>query len=328
MVSIGDVAGSGLEAAVRMTKIRQVIRGTALLLADPATILDAADRAYRSEYQSGFVTALVGLIDPVEFTFTYASAGHPAPLLRYADGRVERLEDGLGIPLGLRGRNRPVTPGVCRLPAGALLTLYTDGLIEATRNFDEGNRRLFEALARDPGSESDAAAALARAILSQGGPRDDVAILTIAVTAGAAKRDVDRLIERWTFDTADADAAQRLRRTICTRLESLRASTAELYAAELVFGELAANAARFAPGAVDVALDLSTPLPVLHVLDGGDAFTARGTLPAEELAERGRGLYIVSKLTEDFQISARPERGNHARAVLSVRGAQRSRAAS
>ena len=86
------------------------------------------------------------------------------------------------------------------------------------------------------------------------------------------------------------DAAQRLRRTICSRLESLRASTAELYAAELVFGELAANAARFAPGAVDVALDSSTPLPVLHVLDGGNAFSARGTLPADELAERGRGL--------------------------------------
>ncbi|MFY9780889.1 MAG: SpoIIE family protein phosphatase [Candidatus Baltobacteraceae bacterium] len=326
MVSIGDVAGSGLEAAVRMTKMRQVIRGTALLLADPATILDAADRAYRSEYDGGFVTALVGVLDPVEFTFTYASAGHPAPLLRHRDGRVERLEEGLGVPLGLRGRNRPVSPGACRLPAGSLLALYTDGLIEATRDFDEGNRRLFQALVRDPSAQGDAAAALAAAILSHGAPRDDVAILTIGVEQAQARRDVDRLIERWSFDTADADAAQRLRRTICSRLESLRASTAELYAAELVFGELAANAARFAPGAVDVALDLSTPLPVLHVLDGGNAFSARGTLPADELAERGRGLYIVAKLTEDFQISPRPGRGNHVRAVLSLRGAPRSRA--
>jgi PAS domain S-box-containing protein len=326
MVSIGDVAGSGLEAAVRMTKMRQVIRGTALMLADPMTILDAADRAFRSECESGFVTAFVGLLDPVEFTFTYASAGHLPPLLRHSDGRVERLEGGLGAPLGLRARNRTASPGACRLPAGSLLVLYTDGLIEATRNFDEGNRRLFEALQHEPSPDGDVAAALAGAVLSPGGPRDDVAILTIAAAPGAAKREVDALIERWTFDTADAGAAQRLRRTICTRLESLRASAAELYAAELVFGELAANAARFAPGSVDVALDLSTPLPVLHVLDGGSAFSARGVLPADELAERGRGLFIVEKLTEDFQISARPGFGNHARAVLSLRGAPRARA--
>jgi PAS domain S-box-containing protein len=320
VVSIGDVAGSGLEAAVRMTKIRQVIRGTALLLSDPVSILDAADRAYRSEYDGGFVTALVGIVDPVELSFTYASAGHPAALLRHAGGRLERLEAGLGSPLGLRGRNRPVSAGLCTLPAGSLLALYTDGLVEATRDFEEGNRRLLEALRRDLAREPDSAAALAGAILSLGAPRDDVAILTIGVTPGTGP------LERWSFDTADAEAAQHLRRTLCARLEALRASAAELCAAELVFGELTANAARFAPGSVEVALDTSTPLPVLHVLDGGSAFLARGALPADELAERGRGLYIVTKLTEDFQVTPRPEGGNHVRAVLALRGAARPHA--
>ena len=48
--SIGDVAGSGLEAAVTMGNMRQIIRGIAQVHADPALMLDAADRALRLEH--------------------------------------------------------------------------------------------------------------------------------------------------------------------------------------------------------------------------------------------------------------------------------------
>jgi serine phosphatase RsbU (regulator of sigma subunit) len=88
-----------------MGNVRQIIRGIAQVHADPALMLDAADRALRLEHPDEFVTAFVGVLDPISMTFAYASAGHPPPMLRYGDGRVELLSDG-GLPLGLRqGRN-------------------------------------------------------------------------------------------------------------------------------------------------------------------------------------------------------------------------------
>src|SRR5580700_11556534 len=61
VVSIGDVAGSGLDAAVIMSSMRQVIRGVAQVYADPIAMLDAADRTLKIEYPETFVTAFVGV---------------------------------------------------------------------------------------------------------------------------------------------------------------------------------------------------------------------------------------------------------------------------
>jgi len=79
VVSVGDVMGSGLSAAVTMGGVRQALRGAAQILAGPSEILDAADRALRSEQPNGIVTAFVGILDPETLTLSYASAGHPPP---------------------------------------------------------------------------------------------------------------------------------------------------------------------------------------------------------------------------------------------------------
>ena len=49
VMSVGDVMGSGLSAAVTMNAVRQSVRGAAQLFPDPIAILNAADRALRSE---------------------------------------------------------------------------------------------------------------------------------------------------------------------------------------------------------------------------------------------------------------------------------------
>ena len=54
LVSIGDVAGSGLQAAVIMAAMREVIRGVAQVYADPATMIDAADRTLKSEHPTAW----------------------------------------------------------------------------------------------------------------------------------------------------------------------------------------------------------------------------------------------------------------------------------
>jgi PAS domain S-box-containing protein len=179
VVSMGDVAGSGLSAAVTMAGVRQAIRGAAHVNADPSVMLEAADRAVSDDPEKRFVTAFVGVIDPAASTITYQSAGHPPPMLRSADGTITELL-ARGTPLGLRLEHEPQKHR-CTLPAGSLLVLYTDGLTESTHDILEGEQRLRAALA-DPAVYAceDPAQMLHDTILAEGS-RDDVAILTISV---------------------------------------------------------------------------------------------------------------------------------------------------
>jgi PAS domain S-box-containing protein len=178
VVSIGDVAGSGLPAAVTMASVRQAIRGAAHAKADPSGMLDAADLAL-DDPQRGFVTAFVGVIDPRSSTMTYECAGHPPPILRMPDGSVLELASG-GPPLGLRTAGN-ASLRATELPAGSLLALYTDGLIESTRDILEGEARLRAALADGDIIHSEHPAQMLHDRILVNGSRDDVAILTVKI---------------------------------------------------------------------------------------------------------------------------------------------------
>ncbi len=180
VVSVGDVIGNGLDAAVTMAAVRQAIRGAAQVFPEPAAVLDAADRALRSEQPDRIVTAFVGILDPLTLAFSYASAGHPPPMLRHPDGSVSELL-AIDLPLGLRNEHGAGHDVTAVLPKGSLLVLYTDGLTESTRDVLEGERRLREVLASDGihGSAS-AASTIRHAVL--GAATDDVAIFTVSVS--------------------------------------------------------------------------------------------------------------------------------------------------
>src|SRR6202011_3196992 len=118
----------------------QTVRGVAQVHPDPALMLEAAERTLRAQHPDRFVTAFVGVIDPVTQQCTYANAGHPGPYLRLPDGAVVQIHGG-GIPLGLDlATSIDVQQFV--LSPGSMLVLYTDGLIEATRDVLEGEQRL------------------------------------------------------------------------------------------------------------------------------------------------------------------------------------------
>ena len=185
VISVGDVGGSGLEAAVTMGAVRQTTRGAAQVFADPAAVLDAADRALRSEQPDRIVTAVLGILDPLSLALSYASAGHPPPLLRRGDGSIVELA-AIDLPLGLRNERTGGTNHFVMLSQGALLVLYTDGLTESTRDVLEGERRLRDALAReDIVRSARPAAAIRRVVAAESS--DDVAILTVRVGADSAR---------------------------------------------------------------------------------------------------------------------------------------------
>ena len=75
---------------------------------------------------------------------------------------------------------------------------------------------------------------------------------------------------------------------------------------------------RHAPGGAYIVVEDGPDL-VLHVLDRGPGFVLTPHLPSDVLAERGRGLFLVWRLTEEFNVTRRPRGGSHARAVLRTR---------
>ncbi|HEY6324976.1 MAG TPA: SpoIIE family protein phosphatase [Candidatus Cybelea sp.] len=319
VISIGDVAGTGLAAAVIMASMRQVIRGVAQVYPDPVAMLDAADRTLKTEYPYTFVTAFVGVLDPVARTLSYASAGHPAPLVRDGGGEVTAL-DMTGLPLGLRVRGETAASAV--LPESGLVIFYTDGLIEAERDIIGGIDRLVRAAARpEIADSSNPADALYGAVL-QNGNADDVVVLTLRLESAPERSSyaiAGPRSRRWAFDSEDVNAATGARHSFVAALRDGGLRFDRLDTAELVFGELLGNVVRYAPGPIEIFFDWSEPTPILHVLDRGPGFTLAPKLPSDLLSERGRGLYIVWSLTDDFNVTQRHDGGSHARAVLNTR---------
>lgn len=311
LISVGDVAGSGLEAAVTMAAMRQAIRAVAQVYADPLTMLDAADRTLKEQHPGSMVTAFVGVVDPVTHSMKYASAGHPPPLLREPDGTITMLR-AQSLPLGLRLRDDR-SEAVARVAPGSLAVFYTDGLSESTRDVFDGERRLCAALEDPLVRNSDhPATAIKEAVFAGASAVDDVAVLAMRV--GSA----DRLgaMRRWYFESADEYSAIAVRRQVVEELHLRGASADALFSSELIFGELLGNVVRYAPGPVEVVLNFASKSPVLHVLDAGRGFTLIPRLPTDLLSERGRGLFLIWTLGEDFNVDTRPEGGAHARVVL------------
>lgn len=316
VLTIGDVLGSGLTAAAAMAEVRQSIRGAAAINPDPAILLDAADRVFAASGDERYATAWVGLLDPIDFSLRFASAGHPPPLLRTAAGAIERLT-GDGLPLGLaESLALRRSTRTCFVEPGSVLLLYTDGLIESERDAIRGEADLAAALAATPVPR---ARVLRDAMLGGDAAHDDVALLVVGIDRRLP--DADDAATRWSFDVTSAVAAGHARRALAASLRAARFVEDAIVVAEIIVAELLGNAVRYAGGHVEVILDRTTGVPVLHVLDEGAGFTHNPRLPADAYAESGRGLYIVNELAREFTISRAPSGGSHARVVLETRPA-------
>ncbi|HTD36977.1 MAG TPA: SpoIIE family protein phosphatase [Candidatus Limnocylindrales bacterium] len=306
-VTVGDVAGKGLDAAVLMATVRQAIRVAALQGLAPSAILAAAEAAMLLEYGERLVTAFVAVVDPRSWAIAYASAGHPPALVRRPDGTLLELE-AAGLPLGAPIEGERKTRQLLGIPAGSLIVLYTDGLIESTRDVIQGESVLRAALAHDAVLHTRSPATLIRDLVLPGGALDDVAILTLAL--GRERH--------WTFDSDDALAAHSARSSFVAALAREASDDSDLGGAEVIFGELTGNVVRYAPGPIEIDLEWNGAEAVLHVLDRGGGFDLHSALPEDVMSERGRGLYIVSVLGRGLRADRLPVRGNHVRVVLPV----------
>ncbi len=143
---IGDVEGRGARAAATMGQLRAALRAYAQDEKAPADIMRKLDEWVRSTAPVGAagdpptVSCIYLIYDPWSRELTFANAGHAAPLL-VSGGTVRPLDiRHKGVLLGVRGRGIRGLPTykeqTVRLPPGAALVLYTDGLTDRRTKAD------------------------------------------------------------------------------------------------------------------------------------------------------------------------------------------------
>ncbi|WP_411111190.1 SpoIIE family protein phosphatase [Streptomyces sp. c-19] len=171
---VGDVMGSGIDAAATMGRLRTATCAFADLDLSPAQVLRHLDRI-TAGLEHYIATCLFVVHDPVLGRCRIANAGHLPPVRVPVDGPAELVKVPPGLPLGVGGATFRTT----RVPLrpGDRLVLYTDGLVE-TRDeaIDERLAVLVGLLDKARGPLEETCDELLRA-LRRPGAADDVALL-------------------------------------------------------------------------------------------------------------------------------------------------------
>jgi phosphoserine phosphatase RsbU/P len=172
---VGDVAGSGLPAAVIMGRMRSALRAYALETSDPAEVLSRLDRKMQHFEPGALATVLYAVFDQSLASVRMSSAGHIPPVLAVPghSGELADVRPDLLIGADATTPRESITVAI---PPGGLLCMCTDGLIER-REFplDEGLDRLCKAVHAGPAERVCAAAMLA--LVGNEEVRDDIAVL-------------------------------------------------------------------------------------------------------------------------------------------------------
>lgn len=170
LLSVGDVVGHGLSATAAMIGMRHAVAAFAADGRPPAAVLAGLNDLVCERHADLTATAVVARFRPSDGILTWAQAGHPPILLADAGG-ARPLPSPDGLLMG-------VLPGQSyaqhriRVPRGATVCPYTDGMVEWPEGIDPGTDDLLARLAgapREPGR--------ALAALDFTGLRDDACVL-------------------------------------------------------------------------------------------------------------------------------------------------------
>jgi PAS domain S-box-containing protein len=315
---VGDVMGRGLRAAVAMGELRTAVRTLALLDLEPAEVLSALDEIARGLGNPGGVqsasrtaasrprdkdlsevylaTCVYAVYDSVTRRCTFANAGHLPPVLVEPGESALMLDVPPGMPLGVGGE--PFEEVEVELPEGALLALYTDGLVESRDHpLDEGLQAFVGALtdpAQPPaGGRPDGPRSLEDVCdhvlntLDTHHGEDDIALLMARVQGLPSDSVGDWTLPREPRSVGRAREYAR-GRLLSWDLEPL------VDTAELLVSELVTNALRYGEGEIRLRLLLDRTL-VCEVWDAGLVQPRRRR--ARDTDEGGRGLQLVGLLS-------------------------------
>ncbi|MEX2970212.1 SpoIIE family protein phosphatase [Streptomyces sp. C184] len=300
---VGDVVGHGLQAAATMGRLRTTVRALARLDLSPDELLSrlddlvgpttegrpataAGDGGPPDDVTIG-VTCLYAVYDPVSRRCTMARAGHLPPAVVAPDSGLSFPALPEGPPLGLGGL--PFESLEIELPAGSLIALFTDGLVEARdRDVDEGLEILGRVLGEHDRPLDELCDHALDELLPDGPAADDSALLLVRT------RELDaRQVAAWELPTEPA-AAGRARELATRQLQEWGLEELS-YTTELVVSELVTNAVRHASGPLHLRL-LRDQTLLTEVSDTGHTSPHLRYSASDD--EGGRGLFIVAQLVQ------------------------------
>ncbi|MEV6104231.1 SpoIIE family protein phosphatase [Streptomyces sp. NPDC051940] len=179
---IGDVEGHNAQAATLMGQVRTAVHAYAAVSASPGAVLARTNRLLLDLDPGLLASCLIAQVDTDQQWARIATAGHPRPVLRDPDGHTKILDLTPGPLLGVAAN--PGYPSTeIQLPPGAVLLLYTDGLVEAPgTSIDDAVRDLADRLAQMSGSLQHTADSLAEQAYRRTSHADDIALLLIRLT--------------------------------------------------------------------------------------------------------------------------------------------------
>lgn len=305
---VGDVQGHDTHAAAIMGQLRIALRAYAAEGHPPATVLARASRFLSELDTDRFATCTYAQVDLESGALRVARAGHFAPLIRHADGRVGSPQVRGGLPLGISTyfeyEEFPETR--LDLVPGETFVLFTDGLVEEPgADIDTGLAALTqEVRAGPPGAEA-LADHLSERLWERWGSGDDVALLVLRRSPDVGSPRAPRLHQY--IHQADPEGLSDARSIV---RQALADWDMEDFAddAELITGELLVNVLLHTEGGAVLTVEV-LPEPVrrirLSVQDRSSVWPRRRT--PGETATGGRGLLLLDALALRWGIEPRGE---------------------
>jgi PAS domain S-box-containing protein len=295
-LAIGDVAGHGLPAASTMGQLRTAVRVYAFEESSPAAVLTSVHGIARRWLVSEMATLLYAVFDPDSGDLTFASAGHPPPLVIDAAGEGTFLGGGLAPPLGAAPAHQMYVEKTTTLGRDATLLLYTDGLVERRGlPIESGLARLKET-GEQGGDDLDAMLDRLLATLVGTEVSDDVALLAL--------RPVSLAIEGLRLRVpAEPRLLAPLRHTLRRWLRQVHASPQEVQDIVVACQEACTNAIQHAHGASGTAFEVH-----LELVEGVVEVIVRdaGRWRRAIASEGGRGILLMEGLMDSVEV--RPSR--------------------
>ncbi len=323
MVTVADVSGKGVPAALFMVVSKTILQNYALAINGrislPELISHVNDRLVTNNDAMMFVTAFVGLLDLDTGQFTYVNAGHNPPLIyrksndEYSYLKVHRNFVLAGVS-GISFMGQEI-----KLNSGDKLYLYTDGVTEALSDTDElfGEARLIETLNREDirkASVKETQEKVKEALQAHVKTReqsDDITQLTLVYNGRGSEQMAMQDVKTLTVPAALGELTK-VQDFVEENVELLSASSAELMQTLLSVEEIFVNIASYAYG--DKEGDATILLKILDPKGIEITFIDKGvyydplkkidpdiTAKAEDRAIGGLGIFLVKKNMDELE---------------------------
>lgn len=130
LIAAGDASGHGIAAGLVMAVASATLKLAADRDPDPVAMAETVNGAlFRTGGPRAFMTFFLGVLEPKTGGLEYVCCGHPFPMLRHEDGRIDELGRG-GLPLGIR-RRLELEAHQTVIKPGEVLAIFSDGVPEA-----------------------------------------------------------------------------------------------------------------------------------------------------------------------------------------------------